>query len=233
MTLAISPVGSEALDRPGAPPAVVEATLHDIARVNARLGGHAAAAFGLDRLLNGTDRGRRLTLLDVGAGSGDISGHLVRHAARRGVVLAPLAVERHPVAARLCLRTGVTAAVSDGASLPFADRAVDVVLASQLLHHLTPESGAALLGELNRVARVGVIVADLRRHPVAAIGFWLAAHAMGLHPVTRRDGVTSVRRGFTPEELRDLLRVAGIAGSVHRRPHYRLVAVWRVARAHG
>jgi ubiquinone/menaquinone biosynthesis C-methylase UbiE len=127
----------------------------------------------------------------------------------------------------------VPAAVSDGASLPFHDASVDVVLASQLLHHLTPESGTALLGELNRVARVGVIVADLRRHPIAAIGFWLAARAMGLHPVTRRDGVTSVRRGFTLRELGELLRVAGISGSVHRRPGYRLVAAWRVARAHG
>jgi SAM-dependent methyltransferase len=232
MTLAISTVGSEALDRPGAPPAVVEATLRDIARVNAWLGGCAAAAFGLDALLDGAPGRPPLTLLDVGAGSGDIAKHLVRHAARRGIVLAPLAVERHPLAARLCVRAGVTAAVSDGASLPVADRAVDVVLASQFLHHLTPASGAALLGELNRVARVGVIVADLRRHAVAAAGFWVAAHAMGLHRVTRRDGLTSVRRGFTPGELADLLRAAGISGSVHRRPGYRLVAVWR-ARAHG
>jgi SAM-dependent methyltransferase len=233
VTLAISPLGSEALDRPGGPTVVVEATLHDIARVNAWLGGRAAAAFGLDTLLQGTRGGPPLTLLDVGAGGGDIARHLVRHAARRGVVLAPLAVERHPVAARLCLREGVTAAVADGASLPFADRSVDVVLASQLLHHLTPESGAVLLGELSRVARVGVIVADLRRHPIAAIGFWLTAQAMGLHPVTRRDGVTSVRRGFTRAELSDLLGVAGVSGAVHRRPGYRLVAVWRAAGAHG
>lgn len=233
MTLAISPLGSEALDRPGAPPAVVEATLRDIARANAWLGGRAAAAFGLDALLRGTAGGTPLTLLDVGAGSGDIARHLVRHAARRGITLAPVAVERHPLAARLCLRAGLPAAVGDGAGLPFADRSVDLVLASQLLHHLTPESGAALLGELNRVARVGVVVADLRRHPLAAIGFWLAARAMGLHPVTRRDGVTSVRRGFTRGELSALLRGAGIAGAVHRRPGYRLVATWRVAGAHG
>lgn len=232
MSLAVSPLGHEALDRPGAPRAVVEATLRDIARVNARLGGRAAAAFGLEALLNGKRPGSPLTLLDVGAGSGDIARHLVRRAARLGVTLAPLAVERHPVAARLCLAAGIASVVGDGASLPLPDRSVDVVLASQLLHHLTPESGAALVGELGRVARVGVIVADLRRHLVAAAGFWLAAHAMRLHPVTRRDGVTSVRRGFTRRELSDLLGAAGVRAAVHRRPGYRLVAVWRVAGVH-
>lgn len=233
MTLAISPIGSEALDRPGAPGTVVEATLKDIARVNAWLGGRAAAAFGLDALLDGVLPAHQLTLLDVGAGSGDIGRYLIRRAARRGVTLTPLVMERHPVAARLCRRAGLPAAVSDGASLPLSDRSVDLVLASQILHHLTRESGAALLRELNRVARVGVIVADLRRHPIAAMGFWLAARAMRLHPVTRRDGVTSVHRGFTRGELRDLLRAAGVSGSVQRRPGYRLVAVWRVAGAHG
>ena len=233
MSLAVSPLGHEALDRPGAPRAVVEATLRDIARVNAWLGGRAAAAFGLDALLDGPLPQRRLTLLDVGAGSGDIVHSLTRRAARRGVTLAPLVVERHPVAARLCHGAGLPAVVSDGAGLPFGDRSVDVVLVSQVLHHLSRDSAAALLRELNRVARLGVIVADLRRHLVAALGIWLASYPLWLHPVTRRDGVTSVRRGFTQAELRHVLRLAGVPGVVHRRPGYRLVALWKVAGAHG
>lgn len=232
MSLAVSPLGQEALDRPGAPRAVVEATLRDIARVNVWLGGRAAAAFGLDALLDGPLPQRELTLCDVGAGSGDIAHYLARRAARRGVTLTPLVMERHPVAARLCRRAGLPAAVSDGAHLPLGDRAVDVVLASQVLHHLGRDTAAALLRELDRVARLGVIVADLRRHLMAALGIWLASYPLRLHPVTRRDGVTSVRRGFTPGELGHLLRLAGVSGAVHRRPGYRLVAFWKVAGAH-
>ncbi len=233
MSLAISPVGREALDEPGAPRAVVEATLKDIARVNAWLGGRAAAAFGLDALLDGVLQEHPLTLLDVGAGSGDIVHYLIRRVARRGVTLKPLVMERHPVAARLCRRAGLPAAVSEGAPLPLPDRSVDMVLVSQVLHHLTRESAVGLLRELNRVARLGVVVADLRRHVVAALGIWLASYPLRLHPVTRRDGVTSVRRGFTPVELGHLLRRAGVSGTVYQRPGYRLVAVWRVAGAHG
>ncbi len=231
MTLAISPLGRECLDDPGAPGAVVEATLKDIARVNAWLGGRAAAAFGLGLLLNGAP-GSSLTLLDVGAGSGDIARDLAGYARRRGVTLQPVAAERHPVAARLCRRRGLATVLCDGGRLPMAGKSVDVVLASQLLHHLTRDSATALLSELDRVARVGVIVADLRRHSVAALGIWLASFALRLHPVTRRDGVTSVRRGFTRGELSQLLRQAGVPGAVYRRPGYRLVAVWRAGRAH-
>ncbi|MBI3081467.1 MAG: hypothetical protein HYY94_00865, partial [Gemmatimonadetes bacterium] len=104
--LAVSPLGREALDAPGAHPALVEATLKDIARVNALLGGRAAAGFGFDRLLEGATPDARLTLLDVGAGSGDLARYLAGRAAKRGVALAPLIIERHPVAARLCRRTG-------------------------------------------------------------------------------------------------------------------------------
>lgn len=225
--LAISPIGREALDGPGLPPELVRTTLGDIARVNTLLGGRAAAAFGLDLLLRGTPAAQRLTLLDVGAGSGDIAPHLARRAARRGVALTPLAVERHPVAARLCRQAGLPTAVGDGGQLPLADRSADIVLASQLLHHLERRSAVALLRELNRVARLGVIVADLRRHPLAALGIWLASYPLRLHPVTRQDGVTSVRRGFRRHELEQLLREAGVAGAVFRRPGYRLVAVWR------
>lgn len=230
--LAISPIGHEALDHPGGDPAVVRATLADISRVNALLGGSAAAAFGLGRLLDHTEHGRALTLLDVGAGSGDIALHLARRARARGVTLRPVALERHPVAARLCRRAGVPVMLACGGRVPLADEAVDVVLASQLLHHMERDSAIALVRELARVARVGVIVADLRRHYVAAGGIWLASYLLRLHAVTRHDGVTSVRRGFTAAELSGLLRAAGLAARVRARPGYRLVAVWRRAGAH-
>lgn len=230
MTLAVSPVGREALDHPGTQAAVVETTLKDIARVNAVLGGRAAAAFGLERLLDGAIPQARLTLLDVGGGSGDIAKYLTLRAARRGITITPLIVERHRVAAGLCRRAGLVTAVSDGGDLPLSPKSVDVVLASQLLHHLERESAIALLREMDRVARLGVVVADLRRHPLAALGIWLASYPLRLHTVTRRDGVTSVRRGYAPDELRGLLRAADIEGDVWQRPGYRLVAVWRVAR---
>lgn len=227
MTLAVSPVGVETLDHHAADPRLVETTLADIARVNALLGGRSAAAFGFGLVTAGLPAGSVLSLLDVGAGAGDVARHLMRRARARSLTIRPVALERHPAAARLCRRAGLPAVLADGGSLPFPDRSIDVLLASQLLHHLSRSSAVRLVAEMTRVTRLGVVIADLRRSPVAAAGIWVAARVMGLHRVTRDDGVTSVRRGFTARELGDVLRAAGVEAAVHRRPAYRLVAAWR------
>jgi hypothetical protein len=77
------------------------------------------------------------------------------------------------------------------------------------------------------VAKRAVIVSDLRRARTAVAGFWLGSRVLGFDAATRADGITSVRRGYTARELRDLMGRAGLAAPVWSRPGYRLVALWR------
>jgi SAM-dependent methyltransferase len=217
----------ETLDDPGADAATVVASLHDIARINRVFGGVAATAARLGEFLDGVGAGATLTLLDIGTGSGDIPRALAARAARRGIALRLVGVERHPAAARESLRGGTAAAIlADGGQLPLRDRAVDLVLCSKLLHHLPGATGTALLRELDRVARRGVIVADIRRSWIAAAGLWAVSFPMRFHPATRRDGVISVFRGFTPAELGGACRAAGVCASVRRHPGWCLTAAW-------
>src|SRR5206468_3339755 len=65
-----------------------------------------------------------------------------------------------------------------------------------------------LLREMNRVARARVIVSDLRRSWLAAAGLWIVSFPLGFHAVSRHDGVVSVMRGFTPNELVDTVHKA-------------------------
>jgi ubiquinone/menaquinone biosynthesis C-methylase UbiE len=227
IALTPSPLGTEALDDPACPAPVAAATLTDIALVNALFGGRAAAAYGLRRLLDGIPPETRLTLLDVGAGIGDVARALVRTAGRRGLRLTPIALDLHRVAARLARDRGTPSAVGSAASLPFRPGDIDIVLASQFLHHFARESASALIQEFHRLARRGVVICEPRRSPVAAGGIWLAASALRLHRVTRRDGVLSVQRSFTARELAELLARAGVRAHVHRRPGFRVVAWWR------
>ena len=110
---------------------------------------------------------------------------------------------------------------------PFREKSVDLVLASQLLHHLAPDSAVRLLRTCDRLARVGVVVADLRRGRLAPAAFHVGARLLRFDRYTRVDGITAIRRGYTPAELRRLLIEAGVAGRVSRRPMYRLIATWR------
>ncbi|UCF40757.1 MAG: methyltransferase domain-containing protein [Gemmatimonadota bacterium] len=223
--------GVEALDTPHCVPEITRATLSDIARANTLFGGRSAVAWGVDRLLEGT-AAEVHTLLDVGAGMGDVAGWLERRR-HRGPALRAFALDWHLEAARMCRERGLASVQGDAFRLPLADRSIDVVVASQLLHHFNRAAAAQLARELTRVARVGVVVGDLRRARVAVAGIWLAALALRFHAVSRRDGVTSVRRGYTARELEELLHDAGIAAAVTERPGFRVVATWRVHDADG
>jgi SAM-dependent methyltransferase len=227
--LAPSPVGSELLDDPAADPRAVVESLRNIGRANRWFGGAWAVRHGLTRVLAGVPSGTELTLLDLGTGTGDLPRAAIAWAGQLGIRLRPVGLELSRVAAELAHGAGVPCAVGCAGAPPLREKSVDLVLASQLVHHLAPDSAVRLLRTCDRLARVAVVVADLRRGRLARLGFWLGAHALGFDRITVADGLTSIRRGYTAGELRALLARAGVRGVVVRRPMYRLVAVWRPA----
>jgi SAM-dependent methyltransferase len=225
--LSITAIGEELLDNPRADPAIVAESLRNIARANRWFGGASAVRFGLARTLRDVLPGTVLSLLDLGTGLGDLPDVAVRWAARRGIRINPVGLELNRAAATLARSRGLTVAVACAGKPPIRDKSVDVVLLSQVAHHLASDSVVHLLRACDRLARRAVIVADLRRHTVAATSFRLGARLLGFDRVTMADGVTSIRRGFSRPGLLDLMAQAGVSGRVDQRPGFRLVATWR------
>ena len=222
--------GVEIIDDPHLDAALVTRSLRDVATANTLFGGRRAVLREVDATLGTLAAGRdgaHATLLDVGTGLGDIPWHARRLAERRGVRLTTIGVElSEPLAAASVARTGASMC-ADAFRLPLRDASVDVVTCSQVLHHFAEADGARLLVELSRVARVRVIVSDLRRSWLAAAGFWLASWPLGFHPISRHDGVLSVLRGFTARELDAQVRGAcGTVPRVRRRLGWRVTAAW-------
>ena len=224
--LSITSIGAELLDDPSANPAAVAESLRNIGRANRWFGGAAAVRFGLARTLAGVPPGTTLSLLDLGTGLGDLPRIAVRWGAARGIRVVPLALEINRVAATLASGAGVPTALACAGAPPIRDKSVDVVLVSQVAHHLTKASVIHLLQTCDRLARRAAIVADLRRSPIARPAYWCGARFLGFDPVTVADGMTSIRRGFSRRELSSLMARAGVEGRVYRRPGFRLVATW-------
>jgi SAM-dependent methyltransferase len=215
--------GIELLDDPTIDPAIREKSIGDVTRSNRWLGGLRAASIEARAVLRGRERA---TILDVGTGLADIPARVAKDASS-GAPLVTIGVDEAwslLVAARSRMTFGVCA---NALQLPFRDRSIDVVMCSQLLHHFERPGAERLVREMNRVARVAVIISDLRRSWIAAAGFWLVSFPMRFHAVTRHDGVVSVLRGFTPTELRDIVHAAtGVVPRVRRRLGYRITARW-------
>ena len=216
----------EYLDAPNVDPKLVRRSLADVALANALFGGTRAVLLEIEDLLpelNGS-----ATLLDVGSGVGDIAARARALARSRDIDLSLITIDMAETLALASRARAGNAVRGDATALPFADKSVDIVMCSQTLHHFDDASAASVLRELDRVARVRVIIADLRRSWLAAAGLWLASFPLGFHPVSRHDGIVSIMRGYTNDELRRLVTSStGRTPVVRRRIGWRVTATWR------
>ena len=211
----------------------VARNLADLRRINRFLGGRRVIIEALDRLIV-TERLQSLSLLDVGTGSADIPGAVADWCRARGIVAEVTGLdlsERNLRVARS--RLGVNQAVQlvrgDSLRLPFADRSVDVVTASLLLHHFEDADVVRLLKDFARVARRAVIVNDLIRNLVPYWFARLSGPLLATSYLTRYDGPASVLRGFTVREMAAHAERAGLnRAQVRRRFPYRLALVARI-----
>jgi len=203
---------TELLDHPEVEPAALAANLRDLVRLN-RLPGGAAASIAAITALAGD--ARDLSILDVGTGAGDLPRAFARHGRRGGGRWRVAAIDnRRDISAHAARRTAlydeVRVILAEAIRLPLEDASVDVAHSSLLLHHLDPEEAVAALHEMRRVARIGVVINDLRR---GLMPFLLAAPivmAFGRSPMTRHDGLLSLRRAYTLGEQQGMLDAAGL-----------------------
>jgi len=154
----------------------------------------------------------------VGCGDADVARALAGWARRHGLHLRITAADQDPVvvarATRACRSWPEIRVVrADAAQLPFPDRSFDYVVSSMLLHYFGLAEAAGLLGRWRALATRAVVVADLHRHwfPCAAISL---LGRLSQSPLFREGHGRTVRRGFTPGELR---RVGGQAGFLRMR----------------
>lgn len=216
---------AELLDSPSDDAELVLRTVCDIRRSNAVFRGARAAV--AEIALHFPMLPAHATLLDVGTGFGDVPRSAARAASDRDIVLRTIGLDTEPVIARMAAQSVTHAVCGSGLALPFETGSVDIAMCSQTLHHFRGTDESALLREMNRVARVAVVVSDLRRSWIAASGFWFASFPLRFHRVTRHDGFLSVMRGYTKEELSSAIFAAvGVRPEVHQRLGFRITTSW-------
>ena len=181
--------------------------LREMAMLNRLPGGMGYSVRAVERLLSEQSEG---TVLDVGTGSGDFVRRL---RGRRHVEVIASDVRREvlEIAARnLAGIDHVSLLQADARAIPLADGEVDVAHASLLMHHFDPDDAIAALAEMRRVARLGVVINDLRRGLLPFAVTAATVLALSRAAYTRHDGVLSARRAYTLPELDTLAAKAGL-----------------------
>lgn len=202
--------------------------LREIRFINQRLGDRTAIEKTLLFDISNLDL-RDFSVLDVGAGSGELLGVIADFARFEGRAARLVGLDLNMLSAReIAAESGrhkeISAVQGDAMNLPFADDAFDYAICSLFTHHLTDDQIRRVLPEMSRVAGRGIVVIDLERSPMAWLLYQLFCTAYRISPLVRQDGSLSIRKGFLTNEFEDLGRSASLnAVSVRRHSPYRIV----------
>src|SRR5215470_18004029 len=112
----------EILDSKDCPAGETQTSLRDLSRINRWFGGVATTRKLLDRLISVTGL-KRLSLLEVAAGLGEVPRSAARQLARHGVSLEITDMDRDSSH----LARGHRALAGDALALPFRDASFDIV----------------------------------------------------------------------------------------------------------
>jgi SAM-dependent methyltransferase len=218
--------GEEWMDAPAAGAAELARSLRFIRRINRLLGYRRQVIGYLDRYSRNWPRGQTITILDVATGSADIPLAIARWAHVHHHDVRLIGLDRHALTARIARRESarpnsplsigrVSVVRGDAMRLPLADGAVDYAITSTFLHHLDEGQAVAVLREMARVARRGIIAADLLRSRRAY--FWISLFSLFAGRMVRHDARLSVAQAFSLDEARELAARAGLKGASVRR----------------
>lgn len=214
----------EILDSDNCPRNEVETSLQDLCRINRWFGGVATTRKMIERIASVTGK-RSFSLLEVAAGYGEVPRQAGEQLSRKGIGLQVTDLDRVPTH----LQHSHRALVADALALPFQDNSFDIVSCSLFAHHLEPSELARYGEEACRVTRVAVLINDLIRHPLH-LALVYAGFPLMRSYISRRDGVTSVRRAYEPEEMRTILCSNACCAKLEISRHYLFrmgVVVWK------
>jgi SAM-dependent methyltransferase len=198
----------ELLDEGRAPGVEIRRSLDDLRRLNTLVFGVSVTLTPLKRWLR--ESPKPTSVLDVGTGSGQMAQVVARWAAREYQAVHIYALDlvpRHLRHAQAWSRWFATPQVKllagSALELPLADQSVDYVTSSLFLHHFDEPALLRLFAECRRVARRGIVMSDLWRHPLPFYLYKLLLEPLLVRsPVTRADSTASFHRSYRPGEIR-------------------------------
>jgi ubiquinone/menaquinone biosynthesis C-methylase UbiE len=201
----------EILDSDACLPHDAQDVLAVLGRINRWFGGVTTTQRMVNRVAQ-VAATKRLSLLEVAAGSGELPEIVRQRLAQCGIALDLTLLDIAP--SHLPGGDGVgshaarnRSVVGNALALPFADGAFDLVSCSLFAHHLNPQQLKQFGREAVRISRRAVLINDLVRHPLH-LALVYASYPLMRNRVAWLDGLTSVRRAYTPDEIQSILESA-------------------------
>ncbi|MBD2869440.1 methyltransferase domain-containing protein [Paenibacillus arenilitoris] len=181
--------------------------LRELRLLNRLFAAAAPTLHGVRRLWKAAGKPERLSILDVGAGSGDVNRRLLRWADDNRLDMTITLVDVTEEAceeARGLFRGESRVNVRRGSLFGLSEGCADIVTGTQFAHHFGREELPAVAASMLKASRLGVVLNDIHRHWIAWSAVWLATRVLSSNRYIRHDGPLSVAKGFRREDWREL-----------------------------
>jgi ubiquinone/menaquinone biosynthesis C-methylase UbiE len=158
---------------------------------------------------------REFSVLDVGAGSGELLRVAATWARGTGRTFNGVGLELNERSAQAIREESkefpeITSVRGDALKLPFRPDEFDYVMCSLFTHHFIDEQVVKILREMDRVAKRRIFVIDLHRDPVPYFFYTTLGKLVLKNRLLRHDGALSILRSFKAEEMVRLGQAAGL-----------------------
>ncbi|MCZ8227889.1 methyltransferase domain-containing protein [Flavobacterium sp.] len=180
--------------------------LDKIASINQFLGGNKVTLDGVKQLLGAISLNETITIVDIGCGNGDMLRTLAQYAQKSGLVVELIGIDANRFTVNHAQQLSaayenISFRCEDIFDTSFKEVKADLFLCTLTLHHFKNEEIEYLLPLFYRNSRLGIVINDLQRSGLAYRLFQLLCVVFRLNTMSREDGLISILRGFTKEEL--------------------------------
>ena len=214
----------ELMDDPMIDPVAHQRALAGLRRINwiCGTGNHLSREIGSIAKMRQMDS---FSVLDIGCGSGDIVISVTKSLSSRFKCQS----EGWDISETACQTASRSAQhhVWPMNSSPVGFREVDIfnppevqfdfVYCCLFLHHFSNEAAIQVMSHMKQLARVAVIVDDLRRTSLGLLMAKIGCYGLSRSPVVHYDGPQSVRAAFSQAEVLRLATKAGLDNAIIRR----------------
>lgn len=184
---------------------VLKRALKDIAKVNQLLGGNRITLKAIDNELSKAPN-QIYSILDVGCGSGNMLREVADYCRKKGYKVSLLGVDMN--AKSLVIAKAFS---KDYPEITYkkldilqADNDLvetDILLCTLTLHHFNDSDIVRFLKRFQQITKQQIIINDLQRSKLAYVLFSIFSRIFLKTKVARIDGLISIKRSFTEDDL--------------------------------
>jgi len=189
----------------------LEQTLSDLEKINKWLGGNKITLSGIKKLLKNTPENTLIRIADVGCGSGAVLREIANWGRNQNFDLELIGIDANQHAIEIAQRRSnyYPEIKFEGLNIfseAYKKQEYDIVLCTLTLHHFKNEEIIELLNIFKDQTRIGVIINDLQRSKTAYVLFQAFCKVFIDNEIARKDGLTSILRGFKKKDLKSLAK---------------------------